>query len=95
MSKNKETTALQNEGDFFETQPEIEIKEPESEVDSAQNLNFERLENIINRLERFDFKPEIEIKEPESKSKINIIIFILLFAIGIGGYFVFKTNKKA
>lgn len=95
MSKNKETTTLQNEGDFFETQPENEIKEPESEADSAQNLNFERLENIINRLERFDFKPEIEIKEPESKSKINIIIFILLFAIGIGGYFVFKTNKKA
>lgn len=96
MVKNKELTTLQDEADSIETLPEIEIKEPESAADSnSKSLDFERLESIVGRLERIEIKPEIEIKEPESKSKVGLIVFILIFAIGIGGYFTLKQGKKA
>lgn len=95
MSKNKEITFLQDEADFTEKIPENEIKESESELESDKSLEFEKLENIVRRLEHIKIKPEIEIKEPESKSKIGIVIFVLLFVIGIGGYFTLKSSKKA
>lgn len=58
------------------------------------SLHFERLEDICKRLESIDLSPSDLPEPPEKKSKSGLIIFILVFALGAVGYFLFKKPAK-
>lgn len=58
------------------------------------SLHFERLEDICKRLESIDLSPSDLPETPEKKSKSGLIIFVLVFALGIVGYFLFKNPAK-
>lgn len=55
---------------------------------------FERLEDIVARLENIDITPEIESKEPKKESNYLGLSFFVIFAFGIIGYLWLKNPQK-
>lgn len=68
-------------------------KEP-IKINKDGALQFEKLENIVKRLERIDLSPSDLPESNENKSKVGLIAFILIFAVGIVGYFLFKKPEN-
>lgn len=69
-------------------------KEPIKIDKDGDSLQFEKLENIVKRLERIDLSPSDLPESNENKSKVGLIAFILLFAVGVVGYFLFKKPEN-
>lgn len=85
--------------DLPESSDTLPVKEPIKIDKDGDSLHFERLEDIVKRLERIDLSPSDIPESKENKSKVGLIAFILIFAVGIVGYFLFKkpenTENKA